>query len=148
MNHELIFSLLNLSVFPAWALLIFLPRAGVTRSVVHSGLYPVIIGLFYAISFGLNVFGGYAAEDGSFFTVAGISALFQHPVGVMIGWSHYLVFDLFVGAWIGRDAQRRGIAHWITVPCLLFTFIFGPIGLLLYVIARVATGKGWALWED
>ena len=74
--------------------------------------------------------------------------LFSTDIGILVGWVHYLVFDLFVGAWIARDAQRRGFSHWLLVPCLLLTFMAGPFGLLLYVILRVATKKGrWSLLE-
>jgi hypothetical protein len=37
-----------------------------------------------------------------------------------------------------RDAQRLGIHHLLVVPCLVLTFIFGPIGLLLYFVLRFA----------
>ncbi len=148
MSYNTIFLLLNASVVPAWALLVFLPRAAVTRAIVHSGLYPLLLGVFYIICFALNIFGGLAVEGGNFNTPAGISALFSHPNGVLIGWSHYLVFDLFVGAWIGRDRQRRDIPHLATVPCLLLTFIFGPVGLLCYALLRLAMGKGFSLHED
>ena len=50
---------------------------------------------------------------------------------------HYLAFDLFVGAWETRDAVERGISRWILAPCLLLTFLFGPIGWLAYQAARM-----------
>jgi hypothetical protein len=28
------------------------------------------------------------------------------------------------------------VPHWLAVPCLLGTLMFGPIGLLLYITAR------------
>jgi hypothetical protein len=52
------------------------------------------------------------------------------------GWIHYLIFDLFVGAWEARDARRRGVPHLLLVPCLLATLMIGPVGLLLYVLVR------------
>jgi hypothetical protein len=55
----------------------------------------------------------------------------------MAGWLHYLAFDLFIGAWEVRDAQRHGIPHLLVIPCLLLTFLLGPIGLLCYMAARV-----------
>lgn len=148
MTYDTIFGLLNASVVPAWALLILLPRASITRAVVHSGIYPLLLGVFYIICFALNIFGDLTAEGGNFFTHEGISTLFSHPNGVLIGWSHYLVFDLFVGAWVARDSQRRGIPHLAAIPCLLLTFIFGPVGLLCYVLVRLAMGKGFGLNED
>jgi len=146
MNYESVFSLLNASVLPAWLLLVFCPTAHITKSFVHSGIYALALGVFYVVAFGFAIVGGHA-EGADFTTTAGISLLFQHPNGVLVGWCHYLVFDLFVGAWIGRDSMRRNLPHWLVVPCQLLTFILGPIGLLSYMLLRLATGKGTSLIE-
>ncbi|MEM7327961.1 MAG: ABA4-like family protein [Pseudomonadota bacterium] len=146
MTWETGFSLINFLVMPAWALLVFLPRAKITRTVIHSMLYPMLIGVIYAASLIGALFFGFSDPDAGF-TFSGVQALFDHPNGVITGWSHYLVFDLFVGAWIARDAQRLQIAHWQTLPCILGSYIFGPVGLLLYAVLRFATGKGFSLFE-
>ena len=41
-----------------------------------------------------------------------------------------------VGAWESRDAQRRGVPHLLLLPCLVATFMLGPLGLLLYAAVR------------
>ena len=65
-----------------------------------------------------------------------MTALFSLPGNVMLGWTHYLSFDLFVGAWEIEDAGRIGIPHWAMIVPLGLTFMFGPIGLLTYSIIR------------
>ena len=91
---------------------------------------------------------GHGAEGGGFTSIEGVRTLFSTDVGMIIGWTHFLVFDLFIGAWEARDAQRRGFKHWLLIPCLLLTFMFGPIGLFLYLVLRKVTGKaGWSLAE-
>jgi hypothetical protein len=62
-----------------------------------------------------------------------VRALFENPWLLLAGWTHYLAFDLFIGGWEVRDAQRRGIPHLLVVPALVLTFLFGPAGLLLYL---------------
>ena len=143
---ELIFTLINALVVPAWALLILCPRASWTQKIVHSAFYPVLFGSLYLFYMAYAYFNVPANPDASFTSIKGVQTLFSEPIGMLIGWTHYLVFDLFVGAWIGRDSQRRGINHLAVVPCLLFTFMLGPIGLLMYVTLRKVAGKGgWAL---
>lgn len=142
MNTETIYSVINLGVMPAWALLAFAPRWRVTRTLVHSFVYPILYGVLYSVFLASAMFFGQGADGGSMESIAGVSALFSAPMGVLTGWTHYLVFDLFVGAWISRDAQARGIAHWFVIPVLFFTLMFGPVGLLLYVLIRLATGRG------
>ena len=42
-----------------------------------------------------------------------------------------------------RDAQQRGIPHLLVVPALVLTFLFGPAGLLFYLVIRwFARDKG------
>ena len=154
MTTELLFSLLNLSVMPAWALLILAPKWSVTEKLVHSMLYPVGLGLFYATCMGVAMIGGVTGNvafegDVSFTTLEGVRNIFGNDMGVLIGWAHYLVFDLFAGAWEARDARRRGFNHFILIPCLLLTFMLGPIGLALYLVLRVVMKKGgWGLQES
>jgi hypothetical protein len=54
---------------------------------------------------------------------------------------HYLAFDLFVGGWQVRDAAQRGVPHLALVPALALTFLFGPVGLLVYFGGRAAFGR-------
>ena len=69
---------------------------------------------------------------------AEVMRLFTNQWVVLAGWIHYLAFDLFVGGWEVRDSQARGISHWFVIPCLILTFLLGPIGFLLYHIVRLA----------
>lgn len=143
MSYETVFSLINMSVLPAWFLLIFLPRLDLTQRLVHAAIYPLVLGAFYLCVMSWAIASGSVGSGGANFTsISGITAIFQSPVGVLIGWSHYLVFDLFVGAWIGRDSLRRGMPHLAVAPCLFFTFMLGPIGLLAYLVLRMALRKG------
>jgi hypothetical protein len=63
-----------------------------------------------------------------FSSLAGVMALFDSKGGATIGWIHYLAFDLFVGIWAARNADRRGIARWMQIPVLPFIFLLGPLG--------------------
>ena len=64
-------------------------------------------------------------------------AFFTVKEAVVAGWVHYLVFDLFVGAWMTRDAVRRQISPVLIFPCLIMTLLLGPIGLLMYISLRL-----------
>ncbi len=149
MTYDLLLQFVNLSVLPAWAMLIFLPNWKGTQALVHSMFYPLLLGGIYVACFGLVIFAGHGAKDGGFLTIEAIRALFSSDAGIVIGWAHYLVFDLFVGAWEARDAKRRGFNHWVLIPCLFLTFMAGPVGLVLYLVLRAATKKGgWGIIED
>lgn len=74
--------------------------------------------------------------DDGFSRLADVSRLFENPSFLLAGWVHYLAFDLLVGGWQVRDAQRVGVPHWLVVPCLVLTLLFGPAGLVCYITAR------------
>lgn len=80
----------------------------------------------------------FSKSGGGFGSLAQVSKLFQNPYVLLAGWIHYLAFDLFTGAWLVRDAERLRIAHAFVVPCLLLTFLFGPIGLLTWFLIRTS----------
>jgi len=146
MSHDLIFQIVNWGVIPFWLLLVVLPHWGLTQILVHSIAIPLLLGVAYAWYLTTGAFG---VEGGSFSSLEGVMVFFSAPGAVLAGWIHYLVFDLFIGAWQVRDAKRRGINHWFVIPCLFFTLMAGPIGLLLYLVVRLALSKGgWSLIEQ
>jgi hypothetical protein len=133
MTLEMLFKAANYAVIPFWLLLILAPRSSWTERLVHS---PVVLLLLTPI-YAYMLFGyGPAPEGMSFMSLYGVMVGFSAPYIVVAGWIHYLIFDLFVGAWEARDARRRGVPHLLLVPCLLATLMIGPVGLLLYVLVR------------
>jgi hypothetical protein len=139
MDLDSVFLVLNYSVLPAWLLLAFAPRWSWTLRIVHSALVPALLGTAYGILLFTDAEG---SPEGSFFTLDGVMAIFTSRQTVIAAWVHYLIFDLFVGAWETRDAARRGIPHWLVVPCLLVTLMFGPLGLLSYLALRALKTRG------
>ena len=143
MDHELVFSIANSLPLPAWLLLAFAPRWKWTQRLVHSALMPLLLGVAYGLLFTAAGDNG----DANFFSLKGVMAMFDNPQVTLAAWIHYLVFDLFVGAWQVRDARRVGINHLMVVPCLFFTLMVGPVGLVLYLVLRGLTKKRWTLLE-
>jgi hypothetical protein len=143
-NDETIFLVVNYSVLPAWALLVFAPDREITKRVVHSGLFAILLGIPYA----LLLFGDHPGPQGSsFFTLEGVTRIFTTPRTIIACWVHYLVFDLFVGSWIARDRKRLGLPHLASVPSIVLTLLFGPIGLLSWVVVRGAAKKRFGTSE-
>ncbi|MFW2387236.1 MAG: ABA4-like family protein [Polyangiales bacterium] len=138
MPLETLFKAANYAVLPFWTLLILAPRWSWTQRLVHG---PVVLLLLTPI-YAFMLFGyGPAPEDFNFNSLYGVMIGFSVPHIVTAGWIHYLIFDLFVGAWEVRDAQRRGVSHFLVVPCLIATLMVGPIGLLLYVTLRFISNR-------
>jgi hypothetical protein len=144
---DTMYTLLNLSVLPFWALMIFLPFLKLTDVLVHSVLAPIMLGVTYTWLIATALVGA-MPEGAGFSTLDALMKTFSVEQAVVAGWAHYLVFDLFVGSWEARDAQRAGVNHFVLIPCLIMTFLVGPIGLLLYLMVRGLSGRGgWSLFE-
>jgi hypothetical protein len=135
---ESLFALANSSVLPGWLLLIVAPRWPWTYRYTSLAI-PLVLGALYAwlLRNGLG--------QGDFNSLAGVMQLFTQPSAAFAGWVHYLIFDLFTGAWETRDGLRLGIPRWLLLPCQLLTFLLGPLGLLLYLALRGGWKKQWDL---
>lgn len=146
-----LFSFTNALAMAAWAVLAFLPRKPLAHSVILF-LGVGLLCLTYAVLFAL-VLGGLAdpvslpgAGQPGFGSIPAVQAIFQSQGGAVIGWTHYLAFDLFTGLWIARDADAKGFSRLVQLPFLAATFLAGPIGLLAWLLVRErrarATGRG------
>lgn len=131
MTPEGVFSMASTTALVAWVLLAVRPRAAWVQ-LVTARIVPLAFAVAYAVIIALR----FGRGDGGFGSLAEVSALFQDPWTLLAGWIHYLAFDLLTGVWETRDAARRGVPHWMVVPCLFLTFMFGPAGWLLYMGVR------------
>ena len=138
MKAEQVFSLANLLALVGWLLLAIVPRWRFTRKIVLSGGISLLLSAVYLVLIALF----FGQAEGGFGSLAGVMKLFANQWAVLAGWIHYLAFDLFIGVWEVKDAQARGVSHWLVLPCLFLTFMFGPIGLLLYHGARLTVRGG------
>jgi hypothetical protein len=69
-------------------------------------------------------------------TLAGLRNVFTDDWIFAAAWTHYLAFDMVVGAWMARDSMRHQIPWLLRTPALVLTFLAGPVGFLVYVIGR------------
>jgi hypothetical protein len=131
MTAEQLFSLAGVLALAGWILLIAAPRNA--RAITIAG--TVVPGVLSCVYLFLLAFHATDAHGG-FSSLAAVAQLFSNRWLLLAGWVHYLAFDLFVGTWESQDAVARGISRWIVAPCLLLTFLVGPIGWLAYLVAR------------
>lgn len=129
MDADVIFRACNTIALSSWVLLIVAPRwpflTGALRWGVIGGLcllYSVLVAVFL-----------FRVEGGGFFSLAAVQQLFTSPYAALAGWVHYLAFDLLVGLWIAARADEMQISRFVQAPILLATFMFGPLGFLLFL---------------
>jgi hypothetical protein len=75
---------------------------------------------------------------GDVMTLTGLRDVFSDDWVFAAAWTHYLVFDMVVGAWIARDSVKLGMPWLLRTVALALTFLAGPVGFLVHIV-----GRGW-----
>lgn len=133
MSPEELFTLSTRTAMLGWLFLLLSPFIPKVSEWVAGRIIPAVLALIYTALVMVN----WGSSDGGFGTLTDVMALFTQPEIVLIGWLHYLAFDLFIGAWECRTARREAIPFLLVIPCLVLTLLFGPAGLLTFLIFRV-----------
>lgn len=140
LTPHLLFAIGNACALVAWfslAVAVFMPA-------LRRWIWPVAgIGLpaLFAVAYvGALIAGIAGGATGGFGSIREIRQLFANDHALAAGWLHYLAFDLVVGTLIARDAARSGVSPVFVLPALALTFLFGPAGLLAWLVVRLARG--------
>jgi hypothetical protein len=134
MNPETIFTTANLIAVVGWLLLLTVPRQR-WATLAAGTIIPICLAGAYLVLLVIN----WGGSRGGFSSLQGVAELFSNPWLLLAGWVHYLAFDLFVGTWEVRDSLEHGVPRLLVVPCLLLTFMLGPVGFLAYHATRRLT---------
>ena len=137
---EATFSAASLAAVVAWAglgIAVLVPNGRLRASLLAFGGRVVPVGLCVLYTYLLITHWG-SAPGGGFSSLAAVLALFSAPGKMLGGWVHFLAFDLLVGRWLVDDALASRRSRLILLIPLPVTFMYGPLGLLLYVLARSA----------
>lgn len=138
MTATQVFGIVGMLAMPMWLLMIFVPKWKGTQFLLQYKIVPMMLSLVYAWYIAISLTQGTAFD---FSSLASVMELFTKEDAVLAGWVHYLAFDLLVGMWILEKNKTEGIHQILMAPCLFFTFMFGPIGWLLFTILSIIKNK-------
>lgn len=124
---HLFFQIGNVLVLPAWVLLLFFPGNAHLSKVINATTW-----LLAAAYVSLLVVGMGGFDSSSFNSLQGLRLLFASDEALAAGWLHYLCFDLLVGYYIVTKGRQQALPRWKYTLPLPFTFLFGPMGWLLF----------------
>ena len=133
---SLIFNFCNILILIAWGAIIISPQKKISEILISYPWIPLTLSFFYI--YFIIISGGLMEAD--FSSLNGIVTLFKNatPESAAAGWLHYLAFDFWVGTWIIKHSRKEKISDKIIVLPLLFTFILGPVGILVYSLILLA----------
>ncbi len=136
MTADQIFVFVNFAALLGW---IFLAAAALLKrdAWITWGTGWVLPLAFATLYTALIIF-FFMQAPGGFDSLAQVQLLFTDHWAALAGWVHYLAFDLFIGSWITLQVLQRHLPRLTLVVLLPLTFLFGPIGLLLFAITKLA----------
>lgn len=139
MAPESIFTAANFTALAGWAVLVagVIFNTALLRDVVAGRVVPALLAAAYTVLILLH----WAGSQGGFGSLADVASLFANPWLLLAGWVHYLAFDLAIGALIARRTFDESLPRLILVPILPLTFLFGPIGWLIFEAVRLVAPR-------
>jgi hypothetical protein len=129
------FEFTNTVALLAWIVLILFPGRRLVSGTLCGLVVPGALALAYACVIGWKLAAN-GPPPGDVMTLAGLRTVFGDDWVFAAAWTHYLVFDLVVGAGIARDSVALGMPIWLRSIALVLTFLSGPVGFLVYLLGR------------
>ena len=132
------FSLVSITAMAAWlglGVATLLPASAARRTIlfISGRAAPLILCAAYVV-FLVQYWG--STPGGGFQSLGAVQILFAAPGKMLGAWTHFLAFDLLVGSWLVDDATSAGKSRLPLVVALPATFLFGPLGVLLYLAGQ------------
>ena len=139
MTYKIIFNIYNTGILIFWLLLLVFPKSKLTQKMTDFPWIPLVIAFGYIYFLGTSD----SIFSVDFSSLSALTEMFQNsnPRGVAAGWLHYLAFDFWVGCWILRDSQKKGVKHAFIIFPMLFTFMLGPVGVIIYTLVLLFQKK-------
>ena len=139
MTYEIIFNIYNTGILIFWLFLLVFPKSKLTQKMTDFPWIPLVIAFGYIYFLGTSD----SIFSVDFSSLSGLTEMFQNsnPRGVAAGWLHYLAFDFWVGCWILRDSQKKGVKHAFIIFPMLCTFMLGPVGIIIYTLVLLFQKK-------
>jgi hypothetical protein len=132
---ENFFQFTNTLALLAWIALVLLPGKKLVSSVLCAVVVPGLLALAYASVIGWKLAAN-GPPPGDVMTLAGLREVFRDDWVFAAAWTHYLAFDMVVGAWIARDSVSLGMPWLLRTVALVLTFLAGPVGFLIHIVGR------------
>ena len=132
---ETFFQSTNTLALAAWIALVLFPGKKLVSGVLCAVVVPGLLALAYAAVIAWKLASN-GLPPGDVMTLTGLRDVFRDDWVFAAAWTHYLVFDMVVGAWIARDGVKLGIPWLLRTVALVLTCLAGPVGFLVHIVGR------------
>ena len=133
---EILFWFSSIWIIPLWSLMWFLPKHEITSRVMNDVricILPLLIP--YAILVIPNILDIFITLGSEMPTPDLVIEFFQDDDVILIGWLHFLAFDILAGRYIWKRMVDLDRPIYLSTPILILSMMVAPLGFLLGIIA-------------
>lgn len=132
---DVLFWFSSLYVLPFWLMMWFAPTHERTATMLRNEwVYLAPLAVAYTLAVLPNLADILLLLASDMPTPDIVVGLFEEREVVLIGWLHYLAFDLFVGRWTWQRLMAAQQPLYVSFPVLFFSMMVAPLGALLGLI--------------
>ena len=133
---EILFWFSSIWILQLWSLMWFLPKHEINSRVMNDVricILPLLIP--YAILVIPNILDIFITLGSEMPTPDLVIEFFQDDDVILIGWLHFLAFDILAGRYIWKRMIHLDRPIYLSTPILILSMMVAPLGFLLGIIA-------------
>jgi len=131
----------SLYILPFWLMMWFAPAHERTAALLgNEWVYLAPLAAAYTLAVLPNLVDILVLLGSDMPTPEIVVSLFDDREVILIGWLHYLAFDLFVGRWTWQRLMATNQPMYVSFPVLLFSMMVAPLGALLGLVVTKDIG--------
>ena len=132
---DVLFWFSSLYIFPFWLMMWFAPKHELTAALMRSEwVYLAPLAAAYTLAVLPNLASIFTQLASEMPTPEVVVGLFSERDVILIGWLHYLAFDLFVGRWTWQRLVATDQPLFVSFPVLLLSMMVAPLGAFIGLI--------------
>jgi len=138
---DVLFWFSSLYILPFWLMMWFAPAHERTAALLRNEwVYLAPLAAAYTLAVLPNLVDILVLLGSDMPTPEIVVSLFDDREVILIGWLHYLAFDLFVGRWTWQRLMATNQPMYVSFPVLLFSMMVAPLGALLGLVVTKDIG--------
>ncbi|MCH1616372.1 MAG: DUF4281 domain-containing protein [Candidatus Poseidonia sp.] len=129
---DILFWISSLYILPFWLMMWFAPNHERTEALMRSEwVYLAPLAVVYAIAVLPNIVDIFILLGSEMPTPNIVVGMFEEREVILVGWLHFLAFDLFVGRWTWQRLVATGKPLYVSTPVLILSMMVAPLGALI-----------------
>ena len=138
---DVLFWFSSLYILPFWLMMWFAPAHERTAALLRNEwVYLAPLAAAYTLAVLPNLLDILVLLGSDMPTPEIVVSLFDDQEVILIGWLHYLAFDLFVGRWTWQRLMATNQPLYVSFPVLLLSMMVAPLGALLGLVVTKDIG--------